>query len=60
MESHKATKPAFNDGATIGPPAKRHLNAVRWLVDDGPLLVVSKSSFISPSMTKHFGFAHLN
>ena len=27
LKNHKATKPAFN-GASIGPPAKRHLNGV--------------------------------
>ena len=24
--------------AIIGPPAKRHLNGVRWRADDGPTL----------------------
>ena len=35
MENHKAT---FQFWATIGPPAKR------WWADDGPLLVVFRSS----------------
>ena len=37
LENHKTTKPAFN----VGPlPAKRHLMAFRWWVDNGPLLVI--------------------
>ena len=37
--------------AIIGPPAKRHFNAIlmalRWRADDGPLLVIFGSSFPS-------------
>ena len=28
LKNHKATKPAFNVGAIIGPPAKFHLNGI--------------------------------
>ena len=36
--------------AIIGPPAKRHLNGVRWRAGDGPLIVLFGLSL--PSSTK--------
>ena len=57
LKNRKATKPALNFGpssacqqnafAIIGLPVKRHLMAFRWRADDGPLLVLFRSSFPS-------------
>ena len=57
LKNRKATKPAFNAGVIIGPPAKRHhrpasetpFMAFRWRADDDPLLVILGSSL--PSST---------
>ena len=40
LKNHKATKRALNVGLSSGTSAKRHLMAICWWADDGPLIVV--------------------